>query len=121
MNTKKMNIMRLLGVASCLVAFMAVSCTDLEIEETDSIFAESADGFNGVADVKASLENLYGATIGMQGGQDNFYALQEVSSDEYLVPTRGTDWGDNGIWRTLHNHTWDAGHGYVGTVWNQLN
>ena len=51
----------------------------------------------------------------------NFFALQEVSTDEMLVPTRGTDWGDNGIWRTLHQHTWSPSHQYVLTVWNQMN
>ncbi len=45
----------------------------------------------------------------------------EVSSDELLVPTRGTDWGDNGIWRTLHQHTWDATHQFNLNAWNDRN
>ncbi len=38
-----------------------------------------------------------------------------------IPPTRGTDWGDNGIWRSLHAHTWDATHNYVRDSWNNLN
>jgi hypothetical protein len=53
--------------------------------------------------------------------QTNTYALSEHTTDEMLGPTRGTDWGDNGIWRTLHAHTWDATHAYVLGAWNDLN
>src|SRR6478735_5606769 len=34
--------------------------------------------------------------------------LEGNSSDESLVPTRGGDWDDNGAWRVVHNHTWNA-------------
>jgi len=36
----------------------------------------------------------------------NIFALEEVTSDECLVPTRGGDWDDNGKWRALHQHSW---------------
>ena len=45
----------------------------------------------------------------------------EITSDELLCPTRGTDWGDNGVWRTLHAHTWDATHSQLLDTWNALN
>ena len=103
------------------VSVLVVSCTDLALEETDSIIADGAVVFEGVADVDASVTNLYNDVYGQLGDQANFFALNEVSTDETLVPTRGTDWGDNGIWRTLHSHTWSPTHQYVLTVWNQLN
>ena len=99
---------------------VAFSCTDLEIEDTDSVFEDAQQDFNGV-DVSTELGGLYSSTYGMLGDQANFYALNEVSTDELLVPTRGTDWGDNGIWRQLHAHTWTPTHQYVLTTWNQLN
>ncbi len=109
-----------------LLALSAVSilaCTNLEISETDSIIDTStATGgiFNGVDDVPASLDNIFNG-MNRLGDQANFFALQEVATDEQLVPTRGTDWGDNGIWRTLHNHTWDASHAYILNTWNDWN
>ncbi|MBT8271209.1 MAG: RagB/SusD family nutrient uptake outer membrane protein, partial [Bacteroidia bacterium] len=111
-------------VLACLMAMLAVSCTDLEIEQTDSIIdAGGSDGgtFSGVSAVDASVQDLYNGTYGQLGDQANFFALNEVSTDETLVPTRGTDWSDNGIWRTLHAHTWAPTHQYILTVWNQLN
>jgi len=73
-----------------LSAIFVVSCTDLEIEPSDSIIdQDTASGgiFNGVENVEES----------------------------------GTDWGDNGIWRTLHNHTWTPSHAFVLNTWNNWN
>src|SRR5690606_27162788 len=53
--------------------------------------------------------------------QDRIWALQEHTSDEVLGPTRGTDWDDNGIWRSLHDHTWTDEHDYIRTSFNELN
>lgn len=94
------------------------ACTNLEIEETDSIISE---GFQGLADPSSAIDGLYSGVAGQYGDQANFFALQEVTTDAALVPTRGTDWGDNGLWRVLHNHAWNSEHAFIGTVWNQFN
>lgn len=105
-----------------LMTMWLSSCTNLEIEETDSIISEdTATGFTGLTDPASSLNDLYNTVGGDFQTQENIYALQEVSTDELLVPTRGTDWGDNGIWRQLHNHTWGADHLFVLRAWNALN
>ena len=48
------------------------------------------------------------------------WAMQEHTSDELVGPTRGGDWDDNGIWRQLHQHTWNAGHAFVEGTFNAL-
>jgi hypothetical protein len=53
--------------------------------------------------------------------QGEVFSLEENSSDESLVPTRGGDWDDNGVWRVVHNHTWSADHSQVLSVFNNLN
>lgn len=95
------------------------ACTNLEVEATDSVFTpESGATFAGNAtDLLASAYN----DLNSISDQANIYSLYEHTSDEMIPPTRGTDWGDNGVWRTLHQHTWDATHAYVGNAWNQLN
>jgi hypothetical protein len=103
------------------VLTISISCTDLEIEQTDSAFDESlSSGFAGV-DAAASLEGLYNDLRGQIQGQEGLYALNEVSSDELLVPTRGTDWGDNGVWRNLHDHNWNPLHRDIKSTWNSFN
>ncbi|MCF6180902.1 RagB/SusD family nutrient uptake outer membrane protein [Lutibacter sp.] len=100
----------------------AVSCTDLKIKQTDSVFADSSTGgFTGVTNPESSLDDLYNGLYGQIGNQANLFALNEVTTDEFVVPTRGTDWGDNGVWRTLHAHTWSPIHSQVKDTWNGLN
>ncbi|MFH4969429.1 RagB/SusD family nutrient uptake outer membrane protein [Gaetbulibacter sp. M240] len=107
---------------SLIALVMMSSCTDLELIADDSIISkDSGGGFTGVEDPAGSLNNVYNQFNGIYGTQENVYALSEVSSDEYLVPTRGTDWGDNGIWRTLHLHSWTAGHKFILDTWNSFN
>ena len=99
--------------------FLVTSCTDLAVEEVDSIINEDASGtFSG--DPTELLASSY-KDLGAMTDQANIYSLFQHTSDEMIPPTRGTDWGDNGIWRTLHQHTWDATHAWVLNSWNQLN
>ncbi len=110
------------NVLLTLMVVMTFSCTDLKIEETDSIFLESAGGeFTGVPDVESSLTNLYGGVRGQIESHETLFGLSEVSSDELIIPTRGTDWGDNGIWRTLQSHTWGPTHLFILNTWNNFN
>jgi hypothetical protein len=106
----------------CTLAAIAMlglhSCTDLEIEETDSIIDN---GFQGLADPASSLNNLYGQVFGQLGDQANTYALTEVTTDALLIPTRGSDWGDNGRWRKLHQHEWGLEETDIITPFNQWN
>jgi hypothetical protein len=102
------------------IALAMLGCTDLEIEQTDSIFTDLSGEFTGVQ-AGASLTALYNSVRGQTESQENLYALTEVSTDEFVVPTRGTDWGDNGVWRTLHSHTWSTTHQRVKNTWNDQN
>lgn len=107
-----------------ILAIMTIACSDLEIEGKDRIIDTStAEGgiFNGVESVPASLDNIFnrlGPSLIVIG---DFNGLQEVSTDEQVVPTRGTDWGDNGLWRNLHTHSWDSSHGMIISTWNSWN
>ena len=104
------------------LAFLAVfglySCTDLEIEETDSFISE---GFQGLEDPESALDQLYNQIGGALGDQANTYALTTVTTDEQLVPTRGADWGDNGRWRKLHQHEWGLEETDIITPFDQWN
>lgn len=108
-------------IPSLLAGFFMTACS-LDIEETDSLITEGGSAiFNGVENVEGSLNTIYNNISGQIGDQANLYALTEVSTDELVVPTRGTDWGDNGVWRTIHAHTWGPTHPQVLNVWNEKN
>jgi hypothetical protein len=51
----------------------------------------------------------------------NYFALQEISTDEAILPYRGgTDWGDNGIYISLHQHVTTSGDPNVRNTWNNI-
>ncbi|MEQ8575350.1 MAG: RagB/SusD family nutrient uptake outer membrane protein, partial [Fulvivirga sp.] len=105
-----------------LVLGALMSSCSLDIDETDSLITEGGSSvFNGVENPAGSVDNLYNGISGQIASQENIYSLSEVTSDILLVPTRGTDWGDNGVWRTLHAHTWGPTHLFVTNVWNNKN
>src|SRR5215217_3486016 len=51
----------------------------------------------------------------------NYFALQEISTDEAILPFRGgTDWGDNGIYVQLHKHENISSDVNVRNTWNNI-
>jgi len=113
MKSKFLNINTLvLSVA----ALALVGCTNLDEKVIDEVLGSE------VADPEAALAAAYS-----QLGEGTFvdhggvFALQEYSTDEAILPTRGSDWGDGGKWRAMHEFTWDANSDVVKNTWNQLN
>ena len=106
--------------ASLTGIFSFPACTDLEVEEQDSIIVEGSGTGEFQGDGPGLLASAYN-DLGAFNDQANIYSLFEHVTDEMLPPTRGVDWGDNGVWRTLHQHTWDPTHSWILNTWNQLN
>ncbi len=71
-------------------------------------------------DPAALLQGVYNAQRDPIQGCVSVFALEEVSTDARIMPTRGPDWDDNGKWRALFNHTWDANNERVRDTFNQL-
>ncbi len=93
------------------------SCTDLNeqiLDESLSGGASESDLVkNSVAPAYALLPDFYLHT--------KYFALQEISTDEAILPYRGgRDWGDNGIYIELHQHTYTSAHRNVRDCWNGL-
>ena len=90
------------------------SCTNLaeKVLDESSVSGlsdrQAADGI--LAPVYARLPDLYNHTT--------YFALQEISTDEAILPYRGgTDWGDNGIYLSLHQHTTTSTDPNVRNAW----
>ncbi|TAF83676.1 MAG: hypothetical protein EAZ51_00740, partial [Sphingobacteriales bacterium] len=114
------NIFKRASALSVGALMLTVSCTKLK-EDFNSSFTEGqAEVFvSGTTDLNVILLACYDGLQIFQN-QDGPTSLMENSSDESLVPTRGGDWDDNGVWRVIHNHTWDAEHQQVNNVFNGL-
>lgn len=57
---------------------------------------------------------------GLQGTCRGVYDLQTFGSDEAILPTRGADWFDGGIWQQMYKHSWNAGHALLNNSWLYL-
>jgi len=96
---------------------LTLSCTKLKEDVLDesSITGQTeqqrAEGL--IAPVYALLPTLYQHTT--------YFALQEISTDEAILPYRGgTDWGDNGIYIAMHSHNFTTTDPNIRNVWNIL-
>lgn len=101
---------------------LTTACTDLELGTTSTAtLAPSFEGFATNDESDSALDQMYNEIRGYIGDQANSFALSEVTTDALLIPTRGSDWGDNGIWRQLHQHSWTPDHAFITNAWNQWN
>ncbi|HBZ19893.1 MAG TPA: RagB/SusD family nutrient uptake outer membrane protein [Bacteroidales bacterium] len=79
------------------------SCTKLDEELYDSV--TPANFFTTQEEFISALGAAY-TRFADWATSDGTMALQEVTTDEMVVPTRGQDWDDGGNWRRLHLHSW---------------
>lgn len=117
---KPINMIKKLAVP--FVAVLAMSgCTKLDENLGSTLTNQQVSNALGASGTGLLLSAAYADLGGPFTAQDLVFSLQENSTDESLVPTRGGDWDDNGVWRVVHNHTWNADHGQVTNVFNALN
>ena len=95
---------------------LSLGCTKLDQKLNDSF---STPGGNS-SDVAALLTGAYNSMNGLMHAQDQLFSLQETTTDEALIPVRGGDWDDNGVWRVLHAHQWTTIHSQMKSVYNGL-
>lgn len=105
-----------------LLTVVAMSgCSKLDESLNASLTNSQVSSSLGSAGTGLLLAAAYSDVGGPLTSQDQLFSLEENSTDESLVPTRGGDWDDNGVWRVVHSHTWNADHGQVLSVFNNLN
>ena len=98
-----------------VVLLFSNGCTDLKeqiLDETSATGLTDKQAAEGtIAPTYALLPNIFQHTT--------YFALQEISTDEAILPYRGgTDWGDNGIYLAMHQHTYTSTDPNLRSTWN---
>ena len=93
--------MRLL-LSPALAFVLLQGCTDLEESPTSVITPDNF--FQTEAEILGSLASVYAVLRNTTG--DGYFMVSNGSSDEEIIPTRGSDWDDGGKWLELQRHTW---------------
>lgn len=97
-----------------------LGCSKLDEDFRSSLTEDQAQTvLEQTTDVNVLLQAVYNGLRPFQS-HERVFVLQEVSSDEALVPTRGGDWDDNGVFRQMHSHTWNADHRDINATFNDL-
>src|SRR5216110_2082189 len=93
------------GAGALLFGLLIVpqACTNLD--ETPLSLITPGNFFHTEPEVLAGLAGVY-AQLRSTAPEGSVYDVNEVSTDEIVVPTRGSDWYDGGQWIDLHDQTW---------------
>src|SRR5256712_862136 len=108
------------GLGLCALLLVPLQgCTDLNETPISSITPSNF--FHTEGEVLAALAGVY-AGLRNTASEGEYWGVSEVSTDEMVVPTRGSDWYDNGTWLETHRQTWSANSpatlSFVNNVWN---
>ena len=102
----------LLGPALMLVQ----GCTNLDENPPSAITPDNF--YRNQGEVFSSLAGIYAQ---LRSTLNDYYNLSEISTDEMIVPTRGSDWYDGGVWLEMHHQTWtpvsSVGNGPGNGIW----
>ncbi|MBR0531733.1 MAG: RagB/SusD family nutrient uptake outer membrane protein [Bacteroidales bacterium] len=106
---------KILLVISMGCALALSACTDM----TEKVYSDltSISYHYSSDDVRRVLGACY---LPMKSyiGQEQLWALDQVTADEITMPPNSTGWDNGGVFRTLQYHSWNSEHKFLNSVWN---
>lgn len=114
---------RFFALSVLAMSLSLTSCLDEtpkdQIPETEIYDSANSLYVNAVA----SLYNYIGAHEegeGLQGTCRGIYDYNTLTTDEAIIPIRGGNWYDGGLWENMYNHTCTATDTDLYNVWKYL-
>lgn len=114
---------RFFALSVLALSLSITSCLDEtpkdQIPETEIYDSANSLYVNAVA----SLYNYIGAHEegeGLQGTCRGIYDYNTLTTDEAIIPIRGGNWYDGGLWENMYDHTWTATDTDLYNVWKYL-
>ena len=109
-----------------LVASLTLASCDSFLEDNPTDRLPEDEAYNTVTDLwNNALGSIYlniggnAPSQGLQGTARGVWDLNTFSTDEAMIPTRGADWYDGGIWQNLFLHRF-GNVDFTGDTWNYL-
>lgn len=110
-----------MAVAASVLALS--SCLDEHPKdqlEEDKIYSTASDIY---VNAVASLYNYMGGaneSEGIQGTCRGIYDYNTLTTDEAIIPIRGGDWYDGGLWNAMYQHKWTADDEPLYDTWKYI-
>lgn len=112
---KTYQLFKIKNIIFLATALVLASCTKLDEKVLDEVLGGNAQ--NPAGALAAAYDRLGDGTFVDHGA---VFSLQEYTTDEAILATRGSDWGDGGKWRSMHEFTWASDNPIVTDNWNML-
>jgi len=106
-------------ISAIALLVIAGSCTNLDEKRYLYDTVDSEDFYKTDAELVSAVGAAY-TNLFSYAGNATVLPLAEVTTDEMIVPTRGADWGDGGVWVELQKHTYGPTNARVNDCWNFL-
>jgi len=105
--------MKRIIIMNIVLAAMLTACTKLDVkvesELTPSNFPTNEESFTAATGpVYTKFRSIYAV---------DYWRMQELSTDEAIIPARDGNYDDGGQYRFMHYHTWTPDHPYVKAIW----
>ena len=102
------------------------ACSDF-LEEKPKDYQTEDQAYHDAASIYrnavGSLYSYFGGyqdSQGLQGTYRGLYDLNTFTTDEAILPTRGGDWYDGGLWQDLYLHRWGVSNSVLASTWKYL-
>ena len=109
-----------------VVTLLSMTSCDKFLEDNPTDRLPEDEAYNSVKDLwNNALGSIYlniggsAPSQGLQGTARGVWDLNTFSTDEAMIPTRGADWYDGGIWQNLFLHRF-GNVDFTGDTWNYL-
>ena len=114
---------KILVICCCLLMMSGCGFLDEDPQSgrSEQAVVTSAESLNNLAVL--SLYDHIGSSdegYGLQGTYRGIYDLQTFASNEAIIPVRGGDWLDGGLWMDLYHHAWQPDNEVVTNAWIYL-
>ena len=99
-----------------IVIAVGISCTKLDAKVYSVV--PNANFWQTPAEIAAGVAPAYAALTAIPGG--NTFEVNEVSSDEIVIPIRGADWLDNNVHIQEWLHNWPNDNANINGAWGDI-
>lgn len=101
-----------------ILLLITISCNKILDTKVYSV-VENENYWQTEGQIKAGVAPAYNALRSLSA-TNTLRMLNNVTSDEMIVPTRGTDWGSGGIYIQEWLHTWTDTHPNIDNLWTTI-
>lgn len=119
MSFKPHSLMKTRYLISLITALFLISFSGCDVLN-EEVLDESLTGSGQAETVSGAIAPAYGQ-LSWTWRHTNYFGLQEIASDEAILPFRGgSDWFDGGKFIAVHQHLMTPSNDLVGSSWNEV-